>query len=465
MNIQKTLYPFALILVSVWGLFGQRSITLIDEFGADQTDVVLNYQSWDGQGFWTGLDDATFQHALEKDLINPTPNGIINYINWEGIKFSAKVDGDVFIDAPNGDFSRATRVDEINYRTIDGRKWAAALKSYSVVRPPEVIVLIIEPFVIVGNFNPTGFIPTIPQVILNIGSLADVFPDQSSPYLLDDLGFFDYTTVEDGYAEPWPLSRAMGALADTALLNFTTNLEAYKANLSPASAAAVNVNNVRERIRADTEVKAAVNALLYLLVSEAILDTEDQSLGTVAIRNWSAKIYKEQNVAIAENTLQEYLKWKASPCTYPGATCPRGLSALLAAPKPPLQAISQNGTTASVANAVNITGALTIASGIVGTALSFQFFFVPAVIASGGIVYISGISAATFIAGPAGIVLASVVTLVLEGIAVGQAANAQRDFEGKVSAAKNEVVDIVSIVANNPSIYRLAFFRVATTPL
>ncbi|MEM0995002.1 MAG: hypothetical protein AAGI49_18375, partial [Bacteroidota bacterium] len=300
---------------------------------------------------------------------------------------------------------------------------------------------------------------------IQIGSLLNVFPDQSPPFLLDDLGFYDYTINEDGITGPWPLTQAMGALADTALLNFTTNLETYKTNLPDTSAAAINVNNVRERIRVDDGVKAAVNALLYLLVSEAILDTSDQSTGTVAIRNWSAKIYKEQNVAIAENTLLEYSKWKRSPCTYPGAICPVGPGALLSAARPPLQIISQNGANESVANAINIIGAIAIANGIVGTALSFQFFFVPAVIASGGIVYVTGISTATFIAGPAGIVLAAIVAGILEGIAVAQAANVQRNLEANVSTARNEVVDIVSIVDNDPSIYRLAFFRVSTTPV
>ena len=475
MNTLKTLYIFCFLLFTTLNSFGQRSITLIDEFGEDQTGLVLNYLSWDNQSFWAGLNGSTFNHALDSMLNSPFPNKIINYINWQGLKSSAKVEGNAFLDAPNGDFSKAIRTDEINYRTKDGRKWVAALKPNSEIQKDNEVIILFDPIIITTPLDIfTDFPPIIvlpPETTIIVTSLLDAFPGVPQPFLLEDLGLFDYTTLEDGYRDPWPLTRAMGALADQALENFTQNLDSYKPKLSPSVAAALNSNNVREQIRASYEVKAAVNSLLFVLMSEAILNTSDQSEGTIAIRNWAAEIYKRQNVAIAENSLQEYLKWKADPCNYPGARCPRGLSALLAAPKPPMQLISENGVNASISTGINIAGTLTIATGIVGAALTLKLLLVPAVSAAGSLVALSigstvtaGVSSAVFVSGPIGIIIAAVAVGILEGIAVSQAEGAQRKFEENIVQAKNEVVDIISIVNNDTSVLELAFYTLTTTP-
>lgn len=458
LRLQQLLLYF--LLVPFLGFAQEKTYTHIHKDGGHHTDKVINYKTWNDVGWWAKTNGNTFTHSRKRDFTNSHQDVIINYISWNKSKWTAKVDGNIWIHAPNGDFSKAHQSKIINYLTPSNEPWTATFESYQTYKDGntssasgsgnELTGIPLGP--IVGSSSGPIFNPPPPFPMP--GSLNDALPGEPTPFLLDDLGYFDWLVYIGGQ---WDLPRAVSALAHQALDNYSKNLNQYKAHLPGSIRAGINTGNLREYIRTHSAVKNAVNGLLFALIVNTISNTNDQSAGAKAIRTWSAKIYKDLNVVIAKNTLREYNKWKVNPCAY--ASCPTKLGSLLSAPKPPMKLIAENGFNSSFQNATSIAGAVGIAGGAIGVAVGAGLLAnalsvgvgstaVSLFTTFGGTAGVAIGSAATVWTGPGAIIVIAIAAGILEAINVSAAADAERKLIDRVEMAKNENVNIISVAGD-----------------
>lgn len=455
----------------------QKTFTHIHKDGRHHTDVVINYKTWNGDGWWAKVNGNTFTHARKNDFVSSHNDVIINYVSWDNKKWTAKVDGNTWLHAPNGDFSKAHQSKIINYLTPYQEPWTATFESYQAYANANANsnnngnsssngITIIDFPPIITALPPPPPTPTGGGIIIH--SLNDICPNASLLSLFKDLGL--YSRLAD--IPTFDAAKAICPLTQEALDNYAQNLTHYKAKLPSHISAHLNASNLRDYVRNHIEVRTAVNGILFTLIAQKIANTGDQSTGAKAIRNWAATIYKDLNVTIAGKTLEEYRKWKINPCNYPGYRCPSKLGSILSAPKPPMKLIAENGFNGSFVNAASMAGAVTIAGGTIGVAIGGNLLAValaPTGVSLfttfGGSAGVAVGSMATVWAGPGAIIVVAVAAGILEAINVAAAADAERKLVERLNTASSENVNIQHVLQDKEksSLLLTAFLKLANS--
>lgn len=469
----------------------QKMFTHVANNGDFVESNLINYRSWNGDSRWARINANTFTEADNPNFVNSTQDDTIYYLGWDGSKWAVKVIDNTWYHAPNGDFSRVHQSNTLDYVTPDDNQWTATFNTYQEFVDANTddnsplldtvnvgVFIVISPVIIAPGGLVWPSTPVYVAPVLQIGSLADVYPNESSPFLTEDLGLFDHLVVADGnVSSTWPISRMVGDLAHEALNEYIQNIDNYKSVLPAPLNTQVNAANIRDKIRDHVEVRSAVNGLLFTRILDKMVNASDQSAGAIGLRNWMSEIYKNQNIAIQENTLNEYYSWKINPCAYSG-DCPPGLLALLSAPKPPMDLITRNGMANSLQSATGFAGALTFAGATITTGIAAGVLvaqLAPANVSlfatflgasSSAITGVGGLGIAATVTGPAAIVVAAVAIGVVEAINLNAALSAERKLVERLDNAQNEVVNINNFSTSDEKVSILfqAFINLSVTP-
>lgn len=293
-----------------------------------------------------------------------------------------------------------------------------------------------------------------------------------------------------------PLNQAIGSLAlDAAEVYFATK------NENPTPSAAI------QSISSNATVRNSVLGLLATAVQDKLKKggTDAQH---IALKNWSTAIYRRMRIDMAQNTLAEYKKWNADPCSYvaEGYTKPsycgvQRVNYFPPTPKVPTEIIGKQGLKASMGDADAIvagvsTGLSAVSLAAASVALSaglgnvvWASSMAPSVTAVtslysafGGSVVTNAATGATtagigasgwggVVAGPAAIVTFAAVFISLEAINVYEYNMAEPRLKKELGKAMTETIQIANVVSTEQgaSTFFIAFIKAANnswaTPL
>ena len=236
--------------------------------------------------------------------------------------------------------------------------------------------------------------------------------------------------------------------------------------------------------------------LLELIKKQAPTTSEQQALASFANR------IKQKRIDAATFALEEYLRWKDSPCTYnppapfdydPGSACGSPLANLyLGGPLPPTfeefqqmgavraygdlnssaakQAAAESSRAAVVAGGAAAVGLGALVGAAIGSVLPpvvinviFPFALRTAFIA--GVEVSSTFSGASVFAGPAAIVVAALVVLITRTIDVVNASQIQGKLEAAKTEAQNSTINLRQLIADEKGLQEFyGAFILATLP-
>lgn len=442
-NRKTELLLLSLLLVPLFLSAQLRTLTHIEHSGGGHnTGTLINYKTWDGTSWYAGLKGETFTHSRNQGLSGGHQSDIINYLSWDDSRWTARVVGATWLHAPEGDFGKAHQSAHLNYQSATGERWSATLYDFA----NNSLVVMIEPMPepeFVQLFEPQ---PTI--VISNYAPPA--YRVENGRCLMRDLGLEHSIGPGPGQEAPLYAPMIVDDMAHDALNIYAQHIDAFKVQLPVPLNTSLNAGNLRDYIRSHADVRAAVNGVLFSMVLDRLANTGDNSPEAGALRKWIARLYTATYLKIAQNTMDEYSRWKNNPCYYNGRQGCAGssyMNTLTGPPSPPVNEITGRGFDASFNNANLVAGALSISAATAGVAIGGSIL-AGAMTAGGSLAStfgVAGTAAApttgaigmgTVWAGPAGIIAAGIVIGVLQTVNVVQAANFEKKLAANLLAAK-----------------------------
>ncbi len=292
--------------------------------------------------------------------------------------------------------------------------------------------------------------------------------------------------VAHGYNELPPIAKCLGTLALDAA-------ETYFAQ-SPAMTA----EQIFTKIGTDKKTRYELTGIIYALIRAKLL-AGGTDAETNALRDWVTSLYKGMVIKVAKGTLDDYLRWKANPCTYtaPGYTKPDacynglGVNQLFTTVKPPSDLIARSGlmfatsntdeTAAAIATGL---GGISVAASVaaISTGLGINLSIVPGFVALTGLYSAFGGAVATstaagtstaaigatswagVVAGPVSVAVFAVVCGVMEVMEVVEAEAVEPLLKSRVGAAITQPITIENVLAdpNSASLLFMAYQYAAT---
>lgn len=403
---------------------------------------VINYRAWDGTSWYAKIIGETFTHSHDQNFSGAHQDEIINYLSWDDSRWTARVVGATWLHAPEGDFNKAHQSAHLNYQSATGERWSATLYDFA----NNSLIVMIEPMPepeFVQLFEPQP-----PIVISNYAPPA--YRVENGQCLMRDLGLEHSIGPGPGQEAPMYAPMVVDDLAHDALNIYAQHIDAFKAQLPAPLNTSLNAGNLRDYIRSHADIRAAVNGVLFSMILDRLANASDNSPEAVALREWIARLYTATYLKIAQNTMDEYTKWKNNPCYYNGRQGCAGssyMNTLAGPPSPPMNEITGRGFDASFNDANLVAGALSISAAAAGVAIGGSIL-TGAMTAGGSLAStfgVAGTAAApatsaigmgTVWAGPAGIIAAGIVIGVLQTVNVVQAANFEKKLTANLLAAK-----------------------------